>query len=162
MPLNASLVVGGGATTPLAFALDYTGTTQYGAAFGVNNLAQNGFTSGHLPGFNISDTGIVLGTYSNGLNRNLGQLVLASFRNPQGLNPIGNNQWAETAQSGLPIVGVAGSGSLGVLQSSALEQSNVDLTNELVDMITAQRNYQANAQTIKTQDTIFQTLVNLP
>jgi flagellar hook protein FlgE len=88
--------------------------------------------------------------------------VLASFRNPQGLNPLGSNQWAETAQSGLPIVGVAGSGSLGVMQSSALEQSNVDLTNELVDMITAQRNYQANAQTIKTQNTIFQTLVNLP
>lgn len=161
MPLNASVVVGGGATTPLAFTLDYTGTTQYGAAFGVNNLAQDGFTSGHLTGFNISDTGIVLGTYSNGLNRNLGQLVLASFRNAQGLNPLGNNQWAETAQSGLPIVGVAGTGSLGVMQSSSVEQSNVDLTNELVNMITAQRDYQANAQTIKTQDTILQTLVNL-
>jgi flagellar hook protein FlgE len=162
MPLNASVVVGGAATTPLLFKLDFTGTTQYGAAFGVNNLTQDGYTSGHLTGFNISDTGVVLGSYSNGLNRNLGQLVLASFRDTQGLNPIGNNQWAETSASGLPIVGVAGTGSLGVMQSAAIEQSNVDLTTELVKMITAQRVYQANAQTIKTQDTILQSLINLP
>jgi flagellar hook protein FlgE len=87
--------------------------------------------------------------------------VLADFRNPQGLTPLGNNQWEETSQSGLPVVGMPSTGSLGTLQSSAVEDSNVDLTAELVNMITAQRVYQANAQTIKTQDAIYQTLVNL-
>jgi flagellar hook protein FlgE len=91
----------------------------------------------------------------------LGQVVLANFANPNGLQPLGNNMWAETATSGNPLVGTPGSGSLGVLQSSAVEDSNVDLTAELVNMITAQRVYQANAQTIKTMDAAMQTLVNL-
>ena len=87
--------------------------------------------------------------------------MLASFRNPQGLAALGNNLFQETGDSGLPVVGAPGTGSEGVLQSSALEDSNVDLTQELVNLITAQRVYQANAQTIKTQDTVLQTLVNL-
>ncbi len=161
MPLNASVVVATGAVTPVAFTLDYSGSTQYGSPFGVNNLTQNGFTSGRLVSFSVSPNGIIVGRYTNGQTRNLGQVVTADFRNPQGLAPLGNNVWVDTAQSGLPIVGVPTTGSLGALQSSAVEDSNVDLTAELVNMITAQRDYQANAQTIKTQDQIMQTLVNL-
>ncbi len=161
MPLNASLTVATGAVTPLAYTFDLTGSTQYGSDFGVNDLTQNGYSSGRLAGFNVSDSGIIVGRYTNGQSRNLAQVVLADFRNPQGLKPLGDNQWEESADSGLAIVGAPNSGSLGVLQSSAVEDSNVDLTAELVNMITAQRVYQANAQTIKTQDAILQTLVNL-
>jgi flagellar hook protein FlgE len=161
MPLNASVVTTTGAVTPLAFTLDFTGTTQFGSPFGVNNLTQDGFTSGRLSGLSVANDGTVVGNYTNGQTRNLAQVVIADFRNPQGLAPLGNNLWIDTAQSGLPIVGVPGSGSLGSLQSSAVEDSNIDLTAELVNMITAQRDYQANAQTIKTQDAVLQTLVNL-
>jgi flagellar hook protein FlgE len=161
MPLNASIPVTSGAVTPLAFTFDLRGSTQYGSDFGVNTLSQNGYTSGRLAGFNVSDDGIIVGRYTNGQSRNLAQIVLADFRNLQGLKPLGDNLWEETADSGLPIVGTPASGSLGVLQSAAVEDSNVDLTAELVSMITAQRVYQANAQTIKTQDAILQTLVNL-
>ena len=161
MPLNVSLAVTTGAATPLDFEFDLTGTTQYGSQFGVNDLAQDGFSSGRLAGFNVGSDGVIVGRYTNGQSRNLAQVVLADFRNPQGLNPIGDNQWEETSASGLPIVGTPGTGSVGVLQSSAVEDANIDLTAELVNMITAQRVYQANAQTIKTQDAILQTLVNL-
>ncbi len=145
----------------LAFNVDFTGTTQFGSAFGVNAITQNGYASGRLTGFSIGDDGIVQARYSNGQNVAQGQIVLANFTNPQGLQPMGNNLFAETANSGQPLVGGPGSGSLGVLQASATEDSNVDLTQELVNMITAQRVYQANAQTIKTQDQVLQTLVNL-
>ncbi len=161
MPLNTSITLTNGATTPLSYTFDLTGSTQYGSPFSVNNLTQNGYASGELAGFEVTGQGIISGRYTNGQTRNLGQVVLADFRNPQGLNPLGNNQWAETAASGLPIVGAPGSGSLGAVQSSAVEDSNVDLTAQLVQMITAQRVYQANAQTIKTQDAVMQTLVNM-
>jgi flagellar hook protein FlgE len=91
----------------------------------------------------------------------MGQIVMANFANAQGLQPLGNNEWADTSASGAALIGTPGAGSLGVLQSSALEDSNVDLTGELVQMITAQRIYQANAQTIKAQDAILQTITNL-
>jgi flagellar hook protein FlgE len=146
---------------PLGFPIDFTGTTQFGSAFSVNTLNQDGYTSGRLAGFNIGADGMITGRYTNGQSAVLGQVVLANFANPNGLQQLGNNQWAETSTSGTPLVGSPSSGSLGVLQSSAVEDSNVDLTAELVNMITAQRVYQANAQTIKTQDAVLQTLVNL-
>lgn len=149
------------ATTPLSFNLDFSGTSQYGSPFGVNTLSQDGYSSGRLNGFNIGSDGVIQGRYSNGQSRNLGQLVLANFTNPQGLKPLGNNQWAESPDSNQPLIGTPGSGSLGVMQSAAVEESNTDLTAELVAMITAQRVYQANAQTIKTQDAVLQTIVNL-
>ena len=99
--------------------------------------------------------------YSNGQSRAAGQVELATFRNPQGLQPIGDNGWARSYASGDPLMGVPGEGNMGVLQSGALEESNIDLTGELVNMIVSQRIYQANAQTIKTEDQILQTLVNL-
>jgi flagellar hook protein FlgE len=145
----------------LTFAVDFTGTTQFGSPFGVNAITQDGYASGRLTGFSIGDDGIVQARYSNGQNVAQGQIVLSNFTNPQGLQPMGNTLYAETATSGQPLVGGPGSGSLGVLQASATEDSTVDLTAELVNMITAQRVYQANAQSIKTQDQVLQTLVNL-
>ncbi len=137
------------------------GTTQYGSPFAVNTLTQDGYASGQLNSTSTSQDGTIMGRYSNGQTRSLGQIVLANFTGVQGLQDIGNNSWVQTAASGNPLVGPPGSGGLGTLQSSATEDSNVDLTAALVNMITAQRVYQANAQTIKTEDTLMQTVVNL-
>jgi flagellar hook protein FlgE len=141
--------------------MDYSGSTQYGSNFSINSLSQDGFTSGRLASFNTGADGTIVGRYTNGQSKTLGQVVLASFVNPNGLQSLGGNAWSESATSGAPLVGIPNTGLLGVLQSSAQEDSNVDLTAELVNMITAQRIYQANAQTIKTQDQVLQTLVNL-
>ena len=141
--------------------MDFTGTTQYGSASSVDRLTQGGYTTGSLTGLSVGSDGIVQGRYSNGQARNLGQVVLATFANPNGLQSLGNNQWALTSVSGPELVSAPGTGSRGVLQSASVEESNVDLTAQLVNMITQQRNYQSNAQTIKTQDQILQTLVNL-
>lgn len=147
----------------IVFPVSFAGTSQYGASFGVNSLSQDGYSSGKLTGTSIGPDGFIKGRYTNGQTKTLGQVTVTNFQNPQGLQPLGNNQWGETSASGnaVPVAGVPGTGSLGVLQSSAVEDSNVDLTAELVNMITAQRVYQANAQTIKTQDSVMQTLVNL-
>jgi len=161
MPLAQSFAVGTGAVTPLNFNLDLTGTTQFGSPFGVNSIIQDGFASGRLTGVFIGADGVVQGRYSNGQARDMAQVVLANFINVQGLKPIGDNQFAETPDSGAALVGAPTTGSLGTLQSAAVEESNVDLTAELVNLITLQRLYQANAQTIKTQDQVLQTLVNI-
>ena len=152
-------------STTQAITFDFNsstaGTTQYGTPFSVNTLTQNGYASGQLNSTSTSADGTIIGRYSNGQTRTLGQIVLANFTGVQGLQDIGNNSWVQTAASGNPLVGAPGTGGLGTLQSSATEDSNVDLTAALVNMITAQRNYQANAQTIKTEDTLMQTVVNL-
>jgi len=142
-------------------ALDFGKSSQYGSAFAVTDLSQNGFAAGQLIGVSVGANGLLSAKYSNGQTRPAGQVEIANFRNPQGLQPLGNGAWASSIASGDPIVGAPGEGSLGLLQAGALEESNVDLTGELVNMITAQRVYQANAQTIKTQDQVLQTLVNL-
>ena len=144
-----------------AITMSFGNSTQYGSPFGVNQLVQNGYTSGQLSGFTTSATGIIQGNYSNGQSKNLGQIALANFADPQGLQSLGNNQWGESFNSGAALIGAPSSGNLGAIQSGAVEGSNVNLTSELVNMITAQRNYQANAQTIKTEDQITQTLINL-
>jgi flagellar hook protein FlgE len=156
-----SITLTNGATSPQAMTLDFSTSTQFGALFGVTTLNQNGYTSGQLNGFSTSSDGTIVGRYTNGQSQPLGQVLLVNFANAQGLQPLGNNEWSSTATSGQPLVGVPGTASLGILQSGAVEDSNVDLTAELVNMITAQRNYQANAQTIKAQDTIMQTITNL-
>jgi flagellar hook protein FlgE len=164
VPLSIpSVTNGSGALTVAipAVALSVSGATQYGAAFGVTDLSQDGYAAGQLIGVQLEGNGIVTARYSNGQTKPAGQVELANFRNPQGLQPMGGNAWTSTFASGDPILGVPGSGNLGALQAGALEESNVDLTAELVNMITAQRVYQANAQTIKTQDQILQTIVNL-
>jgi flagellar hook protein FlgE len=145
----------------LAVTMDYSGMTQFGSGYGVNTLDQNGFGAGQLSGYSIGPDGTVLGRYNNGQTNILGQIALANFANPQGLKPMGDSKWAESAESGAALVGAPGTASLGALQSAAREDSNIDLTAELVNMITAQRIYQANAQSIKTQDAVLQTLVNL-
>ena len=149
------------AAPALTFDVNFTGSSQFGSAFGANRLEQDGYTSGRLTGVSVAADGVIRGNYSNGQARDLGQIVLAGFTNPNGLTSLGGNQWSETAASGAALVGAPGSASLGVLQAAAVEESNTDLTAELVNMITQQRNYQANAQSIKTQDQIMQTLVNL-
>jgi flagellar hook protein FlgE len=148
-------------STTQAMTMDFATSTQFGAAFGVTTLSQNGYTSGQLNGFSTSADGTIVGRYTNGQSKALGQVLLVNFTNPQGLQPLGNNEWSSTSASGQPLAGAPGTSSLGILQSGATEDSNVDLTAELVNMITAQRVYQANAQTIKAQDTIMQTITNL-
>jgi flagellar hook protein FlgE len=157
-----SFAVTSGATTPLVFNLNLTGSTQYGSSFASNSIVQDGYASGSLAGFNIGTDGVIVGRYTNGQSKDLGQVILSNFRNPQGLQPLGGNTWAATSDSGTEMTGVPGSSNqYGPVQSAALEDSNVDLTQELVNMIVQQRAYQANAQTIKTQDQVLQTLVNL-
>ncbi|EGJ09579.1 MULTISPECIES: flagellar hook protein FlgE [Rubrivivax] len=146
---------------PLNMSVNVASATQYDQTFGVTNLTQNGYAAGQLTSIAIEADGIVLARYSNGQSKPAGQLELANFRNPQGLQPLGGNVWASTYASGDAVVGVPSEGNMGVIQAGALEESNIDLTGELVNMITAQRIYQANAQTIKTQDQVMQTLVNM-
>ena len=141
--------------------IDLSGLTQFGSKFAVSDLKQDGYAAGQLNNINISDDGTVVASYSNGVTRAEAQLALSSFRNPQGLVAVGGNNWTVSADSGAPVDGKPGSGNLGSLRSGALEESNVDLTAELVNMMTAQRAYQANAQTIKTQDQVMSTMVNL-
>jgi flagellar hook protein FlgE len=143
------------------FSFDVTAATQFGSAFGVTDISQDGYSAGLLVAIAVESNGVITARYSNGQSRPAGQIEVANFRNAQGLQPQGNNQWASTFASGDPVTGVPGDGNLGVLQAGALEESNVDLTGELVNMITAQRIYQANAQTIKAQDQVLQTLVNI-
>lgn len=150
-----------GSTTPQPLTINLTGTTQYGGKDGVTNLSQDGFATGELTNFSIGADGIISGTYSNGRTQSLGQIVLANFNDPNGLQNLGNDQFAETSASGVPQISAPGSTNHGTLTGGALENSNVDLTSQLVDLITAQRNYQANAQTIKTQQAVDQALINL-
>ena len=141
--------------------IDMSGATQFGSKFAVADLSQDGYASGDLTSLNISNDGMVMASYSNGVTRSEAQVALANFRNPQGLLAVGGNNWVESFDSGPAVLGKPGDGNFGALRSGALEDSNVDLTAELVNMMTAQRAYQANAQTIKTQDQVMSTLVNL-
>ena len=146
---------------PFAVTVDIANATQFGAPFGVSNLTQDGYAPGELTGLKIGANGIITARYSNGQTQGAGQVALADFRNVQGLSQIGAGDWVETFASGQPVLGAPQQGKFGALRSGALEESNVDLTQELVNMMTAQRAYQANAQTIKTQDQVLSTLVNL-
>jgi flagellar hook protein FlgE len=150
-----------GASGPFAFHMDLGESTQFGLPFNPDSIIQDGYTAGSLTKLDIDENGFVVASYSNGKNKIMGQIVLTEFKNPNGLQSIGNNMWIETYSSGQPTIGEPGAGTRGALQSGSVEDSNIDLTQELVNMIVMQRNYQANAQTIKTQDQILQTLVNL-
>ena len=142
-------------------SLDLGKMTQVNSRFAVADLSQDGYTSGQLTGIAIENNGVITATYSNGQTQSAGQVALVNFRNAQGLSPTGAGYWSQTFASGQPVRGAPGDGTLGQLRSGALEESNVDLTAELVNMMTTQRAYQANAQTIKTQDQVMSTLVNL-
>jgi len=141
--------------------LDVTKTTQYATSFAVTDLVQDGYAPGDFVALAIGDNGVIKARYSNGQTQAAGQIAVADFRDVQGLRPSANGNWVETVESGQPIVGEPGVGKFGALRAGALEESNIDLTSELVNMMTAQRTYQANAQTIKTQDQVLSTLTQL-
>jgi flagellar hook protein FlgE len=146
---------------PMNMNFNFADTTQYGGNFTVNAITQDGYTTGRLIGMDIDSTGVVQARFTNGRSLALGQVALANFSNPQGLQQLGDTNWAETFGSGQALRGQAGNSGFGLVQSGALEASNVDITAQLVNMITAQRNFQANAQMISTQDSITQTIINI-
>jgi flagellar hook protein FlgE len=148
-------------TPGYAFHMDLSHTTQFGLKFNSDSIIQDGYTAGFMTQLNVDEHGYVMAGYSNGKTKIMGQVLLAEFKNPNGLQSIGDNMWIETWSSGQPTLGEPQGGTRGKLQSGSVEDSNTDLTEELVNMIIMQRNYQANAQTIRTQDQILQTLVNL-
>lgn len=144
-----------------ATTINFQGSTQNSGGFNVTALTQDGFPTGRLSGLDISDNGLVRATFTNGQATPLGKIALANFSNAQGLKQIGNTSWTETLDSGQVLAGEAGTGVFGLVQSGALEASNVDLTAELVGLITAQRNFQANSKAIETNNAITQTIINL-
>lgn len=145
----------------ISMSLNFGTATQFGSNFGVNSLSQDGFTTGRLTGVSVDPEGVVFARFTNGQSTSLGKLALANFVNAQGLQQLGDTSWGESFQSGDALLGEAGTASFGNIQSGALEASNVDLTAQLVQMITAQRNFQANAQVISTADTVTQTVINI-
>jgi len=159
--ITSSAISPGGGAASMTLTMDYSNASQYGGGFNVNSLVQDGFATGRLSGIDIDSSGVILARFTNGQSRTLAQMALANFSNAQGLTQLGDSNWAESFESGAALVGAPGSSSLGLIQSGALEGSNVDLTEQLVGMITAQRNFQANAQVIKTADTITQAIINI-
>ncbi|MBB43315.1 MAG: flagellar hook-basal body protein [Rhodospirillaceae bacterium] len=145
----------------ISLDVDYSASTQLAQPFAVNNLVQNGFTSGRLDGLDIDATGLLRANYTNGENKPLGKIVLANFNNQNGLKQIGNATFVETATSGSPTFGEAGAEGFGSVQSGSLERSNVDITEELVNLITAQRNFQASSKAIETSTQLTQTIINI-
>jgi flagellar hook protein FlgE len=166
LPASAPISLAGldfaNGSAAMTFTVNLTGSTQYGNANDVRKLTQDGYASGTLASLDIEQDGTITGKYTNEQSNTLGQIVLSSFVNPNGLQTKGDNVWVETAASGQPLTGTPGAGTkVGALVSGAVEGSNVDLTSELVNLIIAQRTYQANAQTVKTQDQVMQTLMNM-
>lgn len=153
-------VTGGSAAASMAINVAYGNSTQFGGGFS-QNFIQNGFTTGEYASMSIGTDGSVVANYTNGVTQVMGYVALADFNNLQGLQPVGGNAWAETANSGQPILGTPGSNGLATIKGQSVEESNVDMSQELVNMIIAQRTYQANAETIKTQDQILQTLISM-
>ncbi len=151
----------GGGSVISGLTMDYSSTTQFGSGFAVNELTQDGFTSGRLSGVEVDSTGVVFARFTNGQSEPLGKIALARFNSNQGLRQIGDTSWAESFASGDVQLGEAGTSSFGLLQSGALENSNVDIAQQLVNLITAQRNFQANAQVITTADAVTQAVINL-
>ena len=151
----------GAAASPAGINLDLRPSTQFSSAFAVSSVSQDGYTTGQLAGLEVDDTGIIFARYTNGQSKVQGQVVLANFANQQGLTPAGKTAWTQSFESGEPVVGTPRSGTLGALQSGALEDSNVELSDQLVNLIVAQRNYQANAKTIETESAITQPIINL-
>jgi len=158
-PLNANGAANGAAAQ--GFSVDLSSFTQFGASFAVSTVQQDGYTTGQLRGLEIDDTGVLFTRYTNGQSRQQGQIAIASFTNPNGLQPVGDTSFVETFSAGSPTVTTPGLSGTGLLQSGALEGSNVEITSQLVRMIVAQRNFQANAQMIQTEDAVTQTVINL-
>ena len=154
-------VANGALASNTGLTLDMRTATQFASAFAVNAVAQDGYTTGELAGIEIDDTGMIFARYTNGQSKVQGQVVLADFANVQGLTPVGKTQWVQSLASGEPVRNPGRTGTLGAIQAGALEDSNVELSDQLVNLIVAQRNYQANAKTIETESAITQTILNL-
>ncbi len=152
-----------GADTSQQVLFDFNNNTQtqFASPFSYNALSQDGFTIGRLTGLSVDDQGVIQATYSNGQTTAVGKVALARFSNPQGMLQVGNTTWRSSTASGEPISGEAGTSSFGLIQSGALETSNVDLTEELVTLITSQRNFQANAKSIETANAVTQTIIQI-
>lgn len=151
----------GNGSSPINMVLEFGDATQYGDQFAVNNLSQDGYTTGRLSGVDVSSTGIIFARFTNGQSTSLGKVAMSRFVNSNGLDQRSDTTWAESFESGSVVLGEAGTASFGLIQSGALEASNVDLTEQLVNMITAQRNFQSNAQMITTADQVTQTVLNI-
>lgn len=147
--------------SPTGIQMDLRDISQYASSFAVTSVSQNGYTTGELSGVEISDTGEILARYTNGQSKVQGQVILADFANVQGLKPVGKTQWVQTLESGEPVRNAGRTGTLGAIEAGALEDSNVELSDQLVNLIVAQRNYQANAKTIETNSAITQTIINI-
>ncbi len=154
-------VPSGTGALPIQIGINYSNTTQFGSAFAVNGLSQDGFSTGRLSGIDIDDEGVIFARFTNGQSNALGKVALAGFPNVGGLRQQGNTAWAQSFESGDVILGEANTASFGLVQSGALEASNVDIAASLVNLITAQRNFQANAQVISAADTVTQTIINI-
>jgi flagellar hook protein FlgE len=164
--LNSVNVLEGGLplTTPAAnsnFQITLDGSTQFSSSFSVSDGSQNGYATGRLAGLEVDQEGVIFARYTNGQAQTLGQVALANFRNSEGLTPLGDTGWGESFDSGVGIVGSPRTGSFGQVRSSSLEDSNVDISEELVGLIIAQRNFQASAKTIETMDQVTQTIMNI-
>ncbi len=151
----------GGVGAPTTFTVDYADITQFGGGFAISAIDQDGFATGRLSSLDFDPSGTLFARYTNGQSLTLGQVALANFSNSQGLRAVGNSLWSESFSSGQPLIGAPGSGDLGLIQSGALEESNVDVTGELINLIQTQRNFQANAQVIGTADTLTQAIINI-
>ncbi|MGB1905554.1 MAG: flagellar hook protein FlgE [Pseudomonadales bacterium] len=158
-PLDSTGAANGAAVQ--AFSVDLSSFTQFGAAFAVSTVQQDGYTTGQLRGLEIDESGVLFTRYTNGQSRRQGQIAIANFTNPNGLQPVGDTAFVETFSAGSPTLTTPGLSGTGLLQSGALESSNVEITSQLVRMIIAQRNFQANAQMIQTEDAVTQTVINL-
>jgi len=158
-PLDANGVANGAAAE--TFTIDLSTFTQFGADFAVGSIQQDGYSTGQLRGLEIDSSGVLFTRYTNGQSRQQNQIALAGFTNPNGLQPAGDTNFVETFAAGQPTITTPGLSGTGALQSGALEASNVEITSQLVKMIIAQRNFQANAQMIQTEDAVTQTVINL-
>jgi len=159
--INLPAYAPGNGAADITMSLNLEGATQFGSNFGVNSLSQDGFATGRLTGIEVTSEGILFARFTNGQSTELGKIALADFANAGGLQQLEDTSWGESFTSGDARLGEAGTSSFGLIQSGALEASNVDLTEQLVNMITAQRNFQANSQMISTADTVTQTVINI-
>jgi flagellar hook protein FlgE len=158
---NGVWAANGAAADPAGVTTSMSNTTQFNADTARSIPAQNGYATGQITNLTIDGSGVLLANFSNNQTKPIGQISLASFTNEQGLQPVGGTSWKETYTSGIPGYDAPQTGTLGSIVSNSLEESNVNLTNELVDLIKAQSNYQANAKTISTQSTIMQTIIQM-
>ena len=160
-PINFKSTTIGESGATLQFGINYDGSTQFSSAFSVYAQTQNGSPEGDLIGLDIGDDGLVSANYSNGSAKNLAKIVLANFSNATGLRQLGDSSYFETSKSGAATLGEAGTAGFGTLRAGARERANVDLTAELIELITAQRNFQANAKAIETNNTLTQAIINI-